>query len=295
MSSASASAQGHGALVVVVVMEVPELSLGVAHLVAGTGLWTSFLRQIVLPKAAVKADKDGRQGQEPHSTLGGLGRVRQGVGDPQPQEGSGQDLKGRVWVWTGGLSGREKGTLVMTMMTETRASLWPSGQARQGRAWTLVPACPSSNPGCPGQGTSSLRASGSPCVNWGQSVVRAEWDWGQRAPSRAWHARTSEGAAAFISENWPGTGFGLTGLEPRVPHSAAKLCDLGKWTVPSPCLVLPCLLTRSGCFLVGHVCRLHEGLRAGCLEEGPAHSGCSGQCCPQLLSGQAVRASCSHL
>lgn len=71
-------------------MEVPELSLGVAHLVAGTGLWTSFLLQIVLPKAAVKADKDGRQGQEPRSTLGGLGRVRQEVGTLSPRKGQGR-------------------------------------------------------------------------------------------------------------------------------------------------------------------------------------------------------------
>lgn len=42
-----------GALVVVA-MRVPELNLGKAHLVAGTGWWTSFLLQSDLPKACGK-------------------------------------------------------------------------------------------------------------------------------------------------------------------------------------------------------------------------------------------------
>lgn len=57
--------------------------------------------------------------------------------------------------------------------TEAVASPGPLVQARQVRAWALVPTFWSLNAGCPGQGASSLWASGSWSVNWGWPVVRA--------------------------------------------------------------------------------------------------------------------------
>lgn len=38
--------------------------------------------------------------------------------------------------------GRHPEVKMMVTVTEAVASPWPSGQARQVRAWTLVPTCP---------------------------------------------------------------------------------------------------------------------------------------------------------